>query len=545
MGCGASTAAPAAAPENNTISRPAPLEIARPNGDAPRRRGSNAAERAEAAAEAAASPTSGDRTRWQATADRQSAAREEAVVKLEALGVGKPAQQAALAKAELPVAEGKQQRVEAWLRDLDERATAQAEDCDRVEDECKQLEELKAGTRKRADMQNLLMSIAVQAGDTCAAAEEHAVQAVAGLRELTGLEGLAEIAAWQDPPPDAHSIFQAVLCLLAGVEGSGVEGSDGSWSSVCSVLADAARFAECLEPSRTHYLKLGDDGQAPQFAANATQARTLMGEHVGRNLAMEELDDVQSLQTIKLPRNRAVALVCRWVVAHLAYQDAQLLLEERAGEAAFELKAHELSQHHSLQAALLVQREQASTAVAGQTELVGALKGAAGIEEIPLSEDTAARVEDIVGEYTAVLGEGADTFDDEGEDGGGYDDEESGGDEEDEEDEDDDEEVMAGAASMIQSRVRGNAARKRVDGLQEGGVMGSQSPNKKKGLAVDTDATPDFESLGPIPEPSAENGVLTVADEPEAVAPKSAAQAKSEFEAALGQFNEESDVLEG
>jgi hypothetical protein len=173
-----------------------------------------------------------------------------------------------------------------------------AEDCDRVEDECKQLQDLKAGTRKRADMQQLLMSIAVQAGGTCDAAKDHAVQAVAGLRELAGLEGLAEIAAWQDPPLDALSTFQAVLCLLAGVEGSGV-GSDHSWESVRSVLADGSRFAECLEPSRTNYLKLGDEGQAPQFAANATQARALMGQHVGRNLAMEELDDMQSLQTIK------------------------------------------------------------------------------------------------------------------------------------------------------------------------------------------------------------------------------------------------------
>ena len=85
-----------------------------------------------------------------------------------------------------------------------------------------------------------------------------------------------------------------------------------------------------------------------QFGENITQARAFMGQHVGRNLAMDELDDVQSLQMIKLPRNRAVALVCRWVVAHLAYQDAQLLLEESAGEAAFELKDHELSQHRGL-----------------------------------------------------------------------------------------------------------------------------------------------------------------------------------------------------
>ena len=108
-----------------------------------------------------------------------------------------------------------------------------------------------------------------------------------------------------------------------------------------------------------------------------------------------------------------------------------------------------------------------------------------------------------------------------------------------------------------------------------------------------TDATPDFESLGPIPEPSAENGVLTVDDGPpsseqesgaleaavtkmeedeaaaeakaeidqteaaaevdteefgEGLVPvtvKSAAEAKAEFEAALGAFNQESDVAEG
>ena len=87
MGCGASNAASSPAGSNPTVDRPAPLEITRPAGDAPTRRGSNAAERAEAAAEAAASPTSGDRTRWQAAAARQQEARDEALAKLQAAAI--------------------------------------------------------------------------------------------------------------------------------------------------------------------------------------------------------------------------------------------------------------------------------------------------------------------------------------------------------------------------------------------------------------------------------------------------------------------------
>ena len=198
------------------------------------------------------------------------------------------------------------------------------------------------------------------------------------------------------------------------------------------------------------------------------------------------------------------------------------MLEERAGEAAYELKvrfspsfsvsfnrnlsppcilirnegktrqAHELSQMRGLHAALLVQRDQASTAVGGQSELVIVLNSVAGAVPAagPLSEEMAARVEEIVAEYTAVLGEGSDTFDDEG---AGYDDEDE--DEDDEDDDDDDEEVMAGAASMIQSRVRGNAARKRVDGINKAAAAGFDAPARekrsspnKKGLTLDVGA---------------------------------------------------------
>ena len=538
MGCGASNAASSPAGSNPTVDRPAPLEITRPAGDPPTRRGSNAAERAEAAAEAAASPTSGDRTLWQAAAARQQKARDEALAKLQALGLGAGAQTAALSKAELPGAEAKLNRAEGWLRDLDERATVKEQECERVDDECKQLEELKSGTRKRADMEQLLMSIAVRASETCAAAEAHAVQAVAGLREPTGLEGLAEIAAWQDPPPDALSIFQAVLCLLIGVDervGSADESGrpqDLEWvSAVCGtsgVLSDPARFAECLEPARTNYLKATADGQAPQFASNATQARALMGQHVGRNLAMDELDDVQSLQTIKLPRNRAVALVCRWVVAHLAYQDAQLLLEERAGEAAFELKVHELAQHRGLHAALLAQREQASSAVSGQKEMVEKLRSSEvhlEMEELAAKGETVAQMEEIIEDYRTTLEEQTDGFDEEGEEDGDEDEED------DDEEEEEEEQVRAGAAALIQSRARGNAARKRVDGMKPdaaaaAAAQSSSSPPRGKSgkmLAVDTDAAPDFESLGPIPEPGMESGVLTVDSAP-AAAPEATAE---------------------
>eukprot|EP01043_Picozoa_sp_COSAG02_P026302 COSAG02_NODE_1512_length_12212_cov_4.145133_3_plen_612_part_00 len=608
MGCGASSASNAgtvagAAGSNATIGRPAPLEISRPAGEAPRR-GSDAAERAEAAAEAAASPTSGERTRWQAVAARQQEARDQATCKLQAIGIGAASMGSALSKAELPVAEEKLSRAEAWLRDLDERAADKEKQCERAADECAQLQELKSGARSRADMQQLLMSIATRASETCAAAEEHAVQTVAALREPTGLQGLMEIAAWQEPPGDARSIFQAASCLLTGVDGvaTGEETAPPGkfeWASaVCGssgLLADPAKFVESLSPVQTNFLKATADGQAPQFGKNATQARALMGQHVGRNLAMDELDDVQSLQMIKLPRNRAVALVCRWVVAHLAYQDAQLLLEESAGEAAFELKAHELSKHRGLHAALLAQRQQASIAVTGQTELVAKLRATEAIlalEEAGWGDEKTAQVENIIAEYRTMLQEHTDEFqdDDEGGDQGedatedqqnegeGEDDEDEDDEDEDEADDDEEEQVRAGAAALIQSRARGNIARKRVEGLKTSTVLTTEAEQhvattqsdvtsvpesssvrtkSRKQLAIDTEAMPNFESLGPIPEPGMESGVLTVdvtSSPPEAVAAAaaaaaaaaenhvamSAAEKKAEFQKALQEFNGDS-----
>lgn len=580
MGCGASTsAAPTAAPAGNlTVGRPAPLQIKHPAGDPPPPVGSDA-ERAEATAEAAASPSSRERTRWQAVAARQHEARDEAAAKLQALGIAADAMASVLSKAELPAAEEKLNRAEAWLADLDKRAADKKQECERAADECAQLQELKAGTRKRADMEQLLMSIAVRASETCAAAEDHAMQAVGALREPAGLQGLTEIAAWEQPPPDALRIFQAVLCLLAGVNGGVGSTSDETeqpenleWATaVCGssgLLVTPREFVESLSPARTNFLKATADGQAPQFARNATQARALMGQHVGRNLAMDELDDVQSLQMIKLPRNRAVALVCRWVVAHLAYQDAQLLLEESAGEAAFELKAHELSQHRGLHAALLAQREQASTAVRGQTEVVENLRSAEtvlDVEEASWGDEKTAQVQEIVAEYLAMLQEYTDKFEEDEGDGEAYADEgqDEGAEEEDEdededeeEDDDEEEQVRAGAAALIQSRVRGNAARKRVDGLRSAApdqteekqeedaaaqpnrpattrAPGGSSTRSKSGkqLAVDVDATPNYESLGPIPQSCMENGALTVDDAsspPEAVAAAAAAAAEKQ-----------------
>ena len=502
-----------------------------------------------------------------------------------------------LSKAELPVAEEKLSRAEAWLHDLDERAVDKEKQCEKAADECAQLQELKSGTRSRADMQQLLMSIAMRASETCAAAEDHTVQTVAALREPTGLQGLMEIAAWQEPPGDTLRIFQAASCLLTGVNGVAtseetVRPGKFEWASaVCGpsgLLADPAKFVESLSPEETNFLKATADGQAPQFGRNATQARALMGQHVGRNLAMDELDDVQSLQMIKLPRNRAVALVCRWVVAHLAYQDAQLLLEESAGEAAFELKAHELSQHRGLHAALLAQREQASIAVKGQTELVAKLRAAESIlalEEAGWGDEKTAQVEEIIAEYRTMLQEHTDEFQDDNEGGDqGEDptedqqDEDEGDDDEDEDDDEDDEEeqVRAGAAALIQSRARGNMARKRVEGFRSAvltteakqDVAATQSDGttvpessstrtkSRKQLAIDTEAMPNFESLGPIPEPGMESGVLTVDDTsspPEAVAAAaaaaaggqdnvamSAAEKKAEFQKALQEFNDDS-----
>lgn len=581
-----------------------PLTIERPAGDSPRR-GSDEAERAEAAAQAAASPTSGERSRWQAVAARQQEARDEAAAKLRTVGVGVHAIESALSKAELPAAEDKLDRAKAWLADLDERTAIKKKECEQAADECVQLQELKSGTRTRADMERLLMSIAVRASETCAAAEEHAVQAVAALREPEGLKGLMEVAAWQEPPPDARSIFQAVVCLLSGVRGVGSTGpKDLEWATtVCGtsgLLADPAEFVESLSPARTNFLKATADGQAPQFTQNATEARALMGQHVGRNLAMDELDDVQSLQTIQLPRNRAVALVCRWVVAHLAYQDAQLLLEERAGEAAFELKDHELSQHRGLHAALLAQREQASSAVKGQAEMVKKLRSTESvlaIEEAAWDDAKTAQVAEVIAEYSTTLQEQIDEF----EEGDGE--EEHEGDEDEEFDEE--EQVRTGAAALIQSRARGNATRKRVAGLKQpatereqdvaavarteeeldaaaqliqsavasattGGLKsaaivdsaGSSSISTRsksgKKLAVDISAVPNFEFLGPVPEPGMESGVLTVDSPPDAVAAAtaaatgaeqadetsssgtSAAEKKAEFQKALQEFNSES-----
>ena len=154
MGCGASNEA---RPAPNTTARPAGSPTGSPTGSPAKDAAGEAAAAAEAVS-AAASPSSGERTRWQAEAEQQAAARQAAQDKRVALaGSAESAVvTGALSKAELPLAEQKLARAEGWLQQLDERATAHEAACQAAADEHTQLVELQAGTRRRADLGDLL-----------------------------------------------------------------------------------------------------------------------------------------------------------------------------------------------------------------------------------------------------------------------------------------------------------------------------------------------------------------------------------------------------